>query len=136
MARHGLLAHKASLIAGDVALTDARSTFFMDELELLHLRVKEIDDGGNIGSTRNKSTTREDSHTIHDLSAVRAKGCRKSLKSSKEKSIAKGNRQCRICGQNGHDKRMCPKRNKSSNTDIDPQDEDDDAGTQYDVRDD
>ncbi|KAL2527812.1 Protein FAR1-RELATED SEQUENCE 5 [Abeliophyllum distichum] len=136
MARHGLLGHKASLIVDDAALTAARSTFFMDEFESLHLRVKEIDDGDNIGIVRHNSTNREQSDTIHNPSVVRAKGCCKRLKSSKEKSMSKRNRQCGICGQNGHDKRTCPKRNERSNTDIDTRGEDDYAGPQFDGRDD
>ncbi|KAL2504241.1 Protein FAR1-RELATED SEQUENCE [Abeliophyllum distichum] len=84
MSRHGLLAHKASLIVDDAALTDARSAFLMGEFEALHLCVKDIDDG------------------------VRTKGFGKRLKYSKEKAIDKGNRQCHICGHVGHDKRTCP----------------------------
>ncbi|KAL2540058.1 Protein FAR1-RELATED SEQUENCE [Abeliophyllum distichum] len=45
MSRHGLLAHKASLLVDNAALTDARSTFLIGEFEALHLRVKDIDDG-------------------------------------------------------------------------------------------
>ncbi|KAL2486161.1 Protein FAR1-RELATED SEQUENCE [Abeliophyllum distichum] len=132
MARHGLLSHKASLIVDDAALTDARSTFLMNEFESLHLRVKEISDGGNIGSTQYKSITRPDSVTIEDLSAVRAKGCGKRMKSAKEKSISKQNRQCRICGQHGHDKRTCPTRNERANTDVHERND----GTHGDQRDD
>ncbi|KAL2486293.1 Protein FAR1-RELATED SEQUENCE [Abeliophyllum distichum] len=110
LTRHGLLAHKASLIVDDTALTAERSTFLMGKFKSLHLRVKDVDDGGDIGMMRHNSTTREDSQIIHDPSAVRAKGCGKILKSSKEKSLSKGNRQCRTCGQNGHDKRTCPTR--------------------------
>ncbi|KAL2471129.1 Protein FAR1-RELATED SEQUENCE [Abeliophyllum distichum] len=95
-----------------------------------------VDDGGNIGSTRTKTTTREDSLTIQDPSAIRAKGCGKRLKSSKEKSMSKQNRQCRICGQHGHDKRTTPNRNEMSNTDMDQHGNDPDATTQYDGRDD
>ncbi|KAL2498165.1 Protein FAR1-RELATED SEQUENCE [Abeliophyllum distichum] len=112
MARHGLLGHKASLIVDEAALTAAQSTFLMGEFESLHLRVKEIDDGDNIGIMRHSCTNREESHTIHDPSVVRAKGCGKRLKFSKEKAMSKGNRQCGICGQNGHDKRTCSKRNE------------------------
>ncbi|KAL2470689.1 Protein FAR1-RELATED SEQUENCE [Abeliophyllum distichum] len=110
----------------------------MGEFESLHLLVKEIDDGGNIGSMRHNTTTREDSHPIHDPTAVRAKGCGKRLKSSKEKSMSKGNIQCRTCGQNGHDKRTCPKRNErpTMDMDMDTRAEDDNVGTQYDGRDD
>ncbi|KAL2486431.1 Protein FAR1-RELATED SEQUENCE [Abeliophyllum distichum] len=131
MGRHGLLSHKASLIVDDASLTDERSTFLMGEFESLHIRVKEITDGGNIGSTRYKSITRPDSVTIEDPSAVRAKGCGKRLKSAKEKSISKQNRQCGFCGQHGHDKKTCHKRNERSNTDVDQQDDAQDDGTQF-----
>ncbi|KAL2491144.1 Protein FAR1-RELATED SEQUENCE [Abeliophyllum distichum] len=136
MARHGLLAHKASLIVDDASLTAARSTFLMGEFEGLHLRVKEIDDGDNIGSMRQRGTTREESQQIHDPSAVRAKGCGKRLKSSKEKSMSKGNRQCRTCGQAGHDKRTCSQRIDRSNADTNTRGEDENVGTQFDGRDD
>ncbi|KAL2525863.1 Protein FAR1-RELATED SEQUENCE 5 [Abeliophyllum distichum] len=135
MARHGLLGHKASLIVDDAALTAARSAFLMGEFESLHLRVKEVDDGGNIGSMRHNITTHEQSHTIHDPSVVRAKGCGKRLKSSKEKSMSRGNRQCGICGQHGHDKRTCPTRNERS-TAIDGRGEDDYVEMQQVERDD
>ncbi|KAL2486685.1 Protein FAR1-RELATED SEQUENCE [Abeliophyllum distichum] len=85
MARHGLLSHKTSLIVDDAVLTDARSTFLMDEFKSLHLRVKEISNGGNIGSTQYKSITRPDSVTIEDPSAVRAKGCGKKIEVRKRK---------------------------------------------------
>ncbi|KAL2511988.1 Protein FAR1-RELATED SEQUENCE [Abeliophyllum distichum] len=121
MGRHGLLSHKASLIVDDASLTDERSTFLMGEFESLHIRVKEITDGGNIGSTRYKSITRPDSVTIQNPNAVKAKGCGKRLKSAKEKSISKQNRQCGFCG---------------SNTDVDQRDDAQDDGTQFVERDD
>ncbi|KAL2491403.1 Protein FAR1-RELATED SEQUENCE 5 [Abeliophyllum distichum] len=71
MARHGLLGHKASLIVDDASLTAGWSTFLMVEFQSLHLRVKEIDDGCNIGSMTHSSTNREESHTIHDPIIVR-----------------------------------------------------------------
>ncbi|KAL2525061.1 Protein FAR1-RELATED SEQUENCE [Abeliophyllum distichum] len=131
MARHGLLSHKASLIVDDAALTDERSEFLIGEFESLHLRVKEIAAPGNIGSTRYKSITRPDSVNIQDPSVVRAKGCGKRLKSGKEKSISKQNRQCRICGQHGHDKRTCPQRNEMSNTEVEQRPDAQDDGTQF-----
>ncbi|KAL2517295.1 Protein FAR1-RELATED SEQUENCE 5 [Abeliophyllum distichum] len=99
---------KASLIVDDAALTDARSTYLMGEFEALHLRAKDIDDGGTISWRQNKNVNRDDSVVILDPNPVRAKGCGKRLKSSKEKAIAKWNRQCCICGHVGHDKRTCP----------------------------
>ncbi|KAL2487275.1 Protein FAR1-RELATED SEQUENCE [Abeliophyllum distichum] len=90
----------------------------MVEFETLHIRIKTIDDGGNVGMSRSKSKSREESHTIHDPSIVRAKGCGKRLKISKEKSLSKNIRQCSAYGQNGHNKRTCPKMNYRSNMDM------------------
>ncbi|KAL2470804.1 FAR1-domain family sequence [Abeliophyllum distichum] len=108
MSRHGLFAHKASLIVDDAALTYARRTYLMGEFETLHLWVKDIDDGGTISWRQNKNVNCDDSIVILDPNPVRAKGCGKRLKSSKEKAIVKGNRQYCICGHVGHDKRTCP----------------------------
>ncbi|KAL2484398.1 Protein FAR1-RELATED SEQUENCE 5 [Abeliophyllum distichum] len=109
MSRHGMLAHKCSLMVDDAALTDARTSFMMEEFESLHIRMKEIDDGGNLGFNRIGNKNRDERNTINDPSFVRAKGCGKRLKSSKEKSLSKNIRQCSACGQNGHDKRTCTK---------------------------
>ncbi|KAL2486261.1 Protein FAR1-RELATED SEQUENCE 5 [Abeliophyllum distichum] len=68
----------------------AHCTFIMREFESLHLRVKEIDDADNIGSSRNKITNREENHTIQDPSTVRAKGCGKRLKLLKKNQLQKG----------------------------------------------
>ncbi|KAL2475413.1 Protein FAR1-RELATED SEQUENCE 12 [Abeliophyllum distichum] len=98
MSWHGMLAHKSSLLVDDAALTDARTTFLIGEFESLHVRIKEIDDGGNVAFNRSRSKSREESHTIHDPCLVRAKGCGKRLKSLKEKSLSKNTRQCGGCG--------------------------------------
>ncbi|KAL2469924.1 Protein FAR1-RELATED SEQUENCE 5 [Abeliophyllum distichum] len=110
MSRHGLLSHKASM-----ALTDARSTFILSEFEMLNLRVNEVDNGGNVGNSKSSSKSRKVQQEIQDPNAVRAKGCEKRLKSSKEKAISKISRQCSVCGANGHDKRTCSRINDRSN---------------------
>ncbi|KAL2465279.1 Protein FAR1-RELATED SEQUENCE 5 [Abeliophyllum distichum] len=84
MSRHGMLAHAASELVDDASLTDARSTFLLDEFQSLRIRVKVIDSGSDIGMSRNK--TREETQVIRDPNPVRAKGCGKRLKSGKEKS--------------------------------------------------
>ncbi|KAL2461525.1 Protein FAR1-RELATED SEQUENCE 5 [Abeliophyllum distichum] len=119
MSRHGMLAHKSSLLVDDAALTDARTTFLIGEFESLHVRIKEIDDGGNVAVAfnRSRSKSRDESQAVHDPCLVRAKGCGKRLKSSKEKSLSKNTRQCGGCGQHGHDKRTCPKLVDRSNID-------------------
>ncbi|KAL2472446.1 Protein FAR1-RELATED SEQUENCE 5 [Abeliophyllum distichum] len=115
LARHGLLAHKTSILVDDTSLTDARSTYLLGEFENLHLRVKQIDIVGNIDIPNYSSKSHESQQFIEDPSEVRAKGCGKRLKSSKEKAISKCNRQCSVCGVAGHDKRTCPTLNSRSN---------------------
>ncbi|KAL2486806.1 Protein FAR1-RELATED SEQUENCE [Abeliophyllum distichum] len=68
MACHGMFAHKSLLLLDDAALTDARTTFLIEEFKILHIRIKDIDDGGNVAMSRSKS--REESYTIHDPSVV------------------------------------------------------------------
>ncbi|KAL2454869.1 Protein FAR1-RELATED SEQUENCE [Abeliophyllum distichum] len=106
MVRHRLLAHKATMLVDDASLTDARSSYLLCEFENLHLRVKEIDFDGNHVNPHSNSKSREQ-QGIQDPTEVRAKGCSKRLKSSKEKAISRGNRQCSVCGAVGHDKRTC-----------------------------
>ncbi|KAL2532491.1 Protein FAR1-RELATED SEQUENCE [Abeliophyllum distichum] len=115
LARHGLLAHKTSILVDDASLTDARSTYLLGEIENLHLRVKQIDIVGNTGIPNYSSKSHESQQFIEDPSEVRVKGCGKRLKSSKEKAISKCNRQCSVCGIAGHDKRTCPTLNSRSN---------------------
>ncbi|KAL2525651.1 Protein FAR1-RELATED SEQUENCE [Abeliophyllum distichum] len=114
MGRHGMLSQKAQVLVDDTALTDARST--LGGFEMLNMRVKEIDDGGNFGNIKSKSSSqsREVQQVIEDPTGVRAKGCGKRLKSSKKKAMSRGIRQCSVCGVNGHDKRTCPRLNDRS----------------------
>ncbi|KAL2453870.1 Protein FAR-RED IMPAIRED RESPONSE 1 [Abeliophyllum distichum] len=99
MAIHGLLTHKSSVLIDDAALIDTRTTFFMEEFDSLHIRIKEIYDGENAGFSKNKDKIREQNEPNGDPSAIRAKGCGKSLKSSKEKLLSKSNKQCGCCGE-------------------------------------
>ncbi|KAL2533688.1 Protein FAR-RED IMPAIRED RESPONSE 1 [Abeliophyllum distichum] len=115
MARHGLLAQQASLLVDNAALTDARSTFLLGELEMLNLRVMQVDDGGDFDKNKSSSKSREVQQVIQNPNSVRAKGCGKRLKSSKEMAKNRCNRQCSVYGANGHDKRTCPKFNDRSN---------------------
>ncbi|KAL2503603.1 Protein FAR1-RELATED SEQUENCE 5 [Abeliophyllum distichum] len=115
MGRHGLLSHKAQALVDDAALTDARCAFLIGEFETLNLKVNEIDNGGQLGISKSSSQSREVQQVIQDPSGVRSKGSGKRLKSSKEKAMARGIRQCSICGVNGHDKRTCPKFHDRSN---------------------
>ncbi|KAL2470733.1 Protein FAR1-RELATED SEQUENCE 5 [Abeliophyllum distichum] len=115
MSRHGMLAHAASELVDDASLTDARSTFLLGEFQCLRIRVKDIDSGGDIGMSRNK--TREEIQVIRDPNPVKAKGCGKRLKSGKEKALSQSSRQCRACGNSGHDKKTCPTlQNRLDNT--------------------
>ncbi|KAL2525545.1 Protein FAR1-RELATED SEQUENCE [Abeliophyllum distichum] len=82
----------------------------------LHLRVKDIDIDGNNVNPHSSSKSRGP-QGIEDPTEVRAKRFGKRLKSSKEKEISRGNRQCSICGAAGHDKRTCLSLNSRSNVD-------------------
>ncbi|KAL2469926.1 Protein FAR1-RELATED SEQUENCE [Abeliophyllum distichum] len=53
LSRHGMLAHKSSLLVDDAALTDARTSFLMKEFETLHLRIKGC--GKRLKSSKEKS---------------------------------------------------------------------------------
>ncbi|KAL2479806.1 Protein FAR1-RELATED SEQUENCE 5 [Abeliophyllum distichum] len=106
---------KASELVDDASLTDARSTFLLGEFQSLRIRVKDIDSGGDIGMSRNK--TREETQVVRDPDPFRAKGHGKRPKSRKEKVLSQSSRQCRACGNSGHDKRTCPTlQNKLDNT--------------------
>ncbi|KAL2542774.1 Protein FAR-RED IMPAIRED RESPONSE 1 [Abeliophyllum distichum] len=105
----------ASELVDDASLTDARSTFLLGEFQSLCIRVKDIDNGSDIGMSRNK--TREETQVVQDPNPVRAKGYGKRLKSGKEKTLSQSSRQCRACGNNGHDKRTFPTlQNRLDNT--------------------
>lgn len=108
MGRHGMLSYKASLLVDDASLTDAHNTYLLGEFDKLCINLKEIDNGGNVVMNKIGSKSREESPVVGDPNAVRAKGCGKRLKSSKEKAIYKGSRHCRSYGGHGHDKRTCP----------------------------
>ncbi|KAL2475805.1 Protein FAR-RED IMPAIRED RESPONSE 1 [Abeliophyllum distichum] len=121
MARHGYLAQQAALLVDEAALTDARSTFLVGEFERLNVRVKEVDDGGNFDKNKSSSKSREVQQVIQNPNSVRAKGCGKRLKSSKEKALSRSSRQCSVCGVNGHDKRTCPRLTDRSNEPLAPE---------------
>ncbi|KAL2486396.1 Protein FAR1-RELATED SEQUENCE [Abeliophyllum distichum] len=109
MARHEMLTHKASLLVDDASLTNDRSNFLLSKFDKLCIKLKDIDDSGTVGMSKNRSSSREETQVLCDPNAVRTKGCGKRLKSSKEKALTKSTRQCRACGVNGHHKRTCLK---------------------------
>ncbi|XP_057808940.1 protein FAR1-RELATED SEQUENCE 5-like [Salvia miltiorrhiza] len=110
--RRGALSHMAMDIVDKCSLTEASSNFLMIELEKLRSKVKDFDIGGNTSKPVNESDRHESVQSVQDPNLVRAKGCGKRLKSSKEKAMSQSNRNCSICSQNGHDKRTCPRINK------------------------
>ncbi|KAL2512336.1 Protein FAR1-RELATED SEQUENCE [Abeliophyllum distichum] len=75
--RHGMLALAASELVDDASLIDARSTFLLSEFQNLRIRVKDIDSGGDIGMSRNK--THEETQVVRDPNPVRAKGLNNTL---------------------------------------------------------
>ncbi|KAL2517411.1 Protein FAR1-RELATED SEQUENCE 5 [Abeliophyllum distichum] len=108
MSRHSMLSYAASDLVDEGSLTDARSTFLLSEFQSLRIQVKDIDSGGEVGMSRNRNKSVEETHVVCDPNPVRAKGCGKRLKSRKEKALFQSNRQCRACGTSGHDRRTCP----------------------------
>ncbi|KAL2497522.1 Protein FAR1-RELATED SEQUENCE [Abeliophyllum distichum] len=75
MARHGMLAHKASLLVDDASLTDACIKFLMGEFDSLHIKLKDIDDGGIVGMSKNRSSSWVETQVVCDPNAIRTKGC-------------------------------------------------------------
>ncbi|KAL2527066.1 Protein FAR1-RELATED SEQUENCE [Abeliophyllum distichum] len=103
-----MLSHTASNLVDEGSLTNARSTFLLSEFQSLHIRVKEIDTSGDIGMSRNRNNSHEETQVVCDHNPVKAKRCEKRLKSRKEKTLFQSNRQCRACGTSGHDRITCP----------------------------
>ncbi|KAL2531350.1 Protein FAR1-RELATED SEQUENCE 5 [Abeliophyllum distichum] len=60
MARPRMLAHKASLLVDDASLTDARSNFLLGEFDKMRIKLKDIDDGGTVGMSKNRISSREE----------------------------------------------------------------------------
>ncbi|KAL2491637.1 Protein FAR1-RELATED SEQUENCE [Abeliophyllum distichum] len=117
MSRHSMLSYAASDLVDEGSLTDARSTFLLSEFQSLRIRVKDIDTGGDVGMSKNRNRSLEETQVVYDPNPIRAKGCGKRLKSGKEKALSQSNRQCRACGTSGHDRRTCPTlQNRLDNT--------------------
>ncbi|KAL2511846.1 Protein FAR1-RELATED SEQUENCE [Abeliophyllum distichum] len=73
MSRHRLLSYASSDLVDDGSLTDARITFLLNEFQNLHIRVKDIDTGGDVGMSRNRNKSREETQDVRDHNPVRAK---------------------------------------------------------------
>ncbi|KAL2484853.1 Protein FAR1-RELATED SEQUENCE 5 [Abeliophyllum distichum] len=80
-----------------------------------------IDTSDEVGMSRNRNKSVEETQVVCDPNPVRAKGCRKRLKSGKEKTLSQSNRQCRACGTSDHDRRTCPTLQNSLDNTIQPQ---------------
>ncbi|KAL8487829.1 hypothetical protein ACS0TY_024225 [Phlomoides rotata] len=101
------LAHIAIQLVDECSLTEARTNFLIEELQNLKKRATEIDDGVEKDRQTN-GRSREFSQVVQDPHHVRAKGCGKRLKSSKEIAMSQSSRTCSVCSRNGHDKQTCP----------------------------
>ncbi|KAL2512113.1 Protein FAR1-RELATED SEQUENCE [Abeliophyllum distichum] len=131
MSRHSMLSYAASDLVDEGSLTDVRSTFLLSEFQSLRIRVKDIDTGGEVGMSRNRNKSVEETQVVCDPNPVRAKGCGKRLKSKKEKALSQSNRQCRACGTSGHDRRTCPTLQNSLDNTNQPQYSQDPSDQQY-----
>ncbi|KAH6811676.1 hypothetical protein C2S51_025438 [Perilla frutescens var. frutescens] len=107
MTRHGALTRMTTELVDNCSLTEASSTFLMAELHKLKDKAKDFDSGGNKYNQLNESHSLKLTNNIQDPYPVRAKGCGKRLKPSKEKTISQSSRSCSICSRSGHDKRTC-----------------------------
>ncbi|KAL2504933.1 Protein FAR1-RELATED SEQUENCE [Abeliophyllum distichum] len=94
-------------------------------------QVKDIDTGGDVGMSKNKNKSVEETQVICYPNPVRAKRCRKRLKSKKEKALSQSNRQCRACGTSGNDRRTCPMLQNILDNTIQPQYSQDPSNQQY-----
>ncbi|KAH6792221.1 hypothetical protein C2S52_002698 [Perilla frutescens var. hirtella] len=83
--RRGALSHMSMDLVDNCSLTEVASNFLMADLHKLKSKVKDFDIGGNTNKRVNESGMHEVSKSVQDPNLVRAKGCRKRMKSSKEK---------------------------------------------------
>ncbi|KAL2541572.1 Protein FAR1-RELATED SEQUENCE [Abeliophyllum distichum] len=93
MFQHGMLAHATSKLVDKASLTDARNTFLLGEFQSVCVRVKYIDNGGDIGMSRSRSKSHEEAQVVRDPNPIRAKGYEKRLKTEKEKALSQTSRQ-------------------------------------------
>ncbi|KAL2485851.1 Protein FAR1-RELATED SEQUENCE [Abeliophyllum distichum] len=75
MSRHSMLSYAASDLVDEGSLRDARSAFLLSEFQSLRIRVKDIDTGGDVGMSRNRNSSLEETQVVCDPNPVRAKGC-------------------------------------------------------------
>ncbi|KAL2486117.1 hypothetical protein Adt_30873 [Abeliophyllum distichum] len=71
MARHGMLARKTLLLVDGASLIDARSNFLLGEFNNLRIRLKDIDDGDTVGTSKNMSSSREETQVGMAMERVR-----------------------------------------------------------------
>ncbi|KAL2533067.1 Protein FAR1-RELATED SEQUENCE [Abeliophyllum distichum] len=75
MSIHSMLSYATSDLVDEGSSTDARSTFLLSEFQSLRIWVKDIDTGGDVGMSRNRNKSVEETQVVCDLNPVRAKGC-------------------------------------------------------------
>ncbi|XP_073120633.1 protein FAR1-RELATED SEQUENCE 5-like [Henckelia pumila] len=117
MSRHSRLSYKASVAVDDASLTDEGSDFLDEQLNYILIKTKEINIRKTLSSENQNKKIMDGVLGIIDPSAVRAVGCGKRLKSSKENSTSKA-RLCHGCGSRGvsYYKRNCPNLNNGFNS--------------------
>ncbi|KAL2533346.1 Protein FAR1-RELATED SEQUENCE [Abeliophyllum distichum] len=75
MSRHSMLSYTASDLVDEGSLIDIRSTFLLSEFQNLRIRVKDIDTGGDVGMSKNRNKSIEETQVVCDPNPVRVKGC-------------------------------------------------------------
>ncbi|XP_042404619.1 protein FAR1-RELATED SEQUENCE 1-like [Zingiber officinale] len=116
MARHSRLSYKASVVIDVASLTDEGTNMLDDQFDYIYSKLQDLNISSKNDNQSQRSQSIDGGPSIFDPSLVRAKGCGKRLKSSKETTTSKA-RLCRGCGHRGvsHDKRNCPLLQQRSN---------------------
>ncbi|XP_042446485.1 protein FAR1-RELATED SEQUENCE 5-like [Zingiber officinale] len=109
MARHSRLSYKASVVIDVASLIDEGINLLDDQFDCIYSKIQELNISRKSDNQSQRKKGIDGGPSIVDPSLVRAKGCGKRLKSSKEMSTSKS-KLCHGCGHQGvsHDKRNCP----------------------------
>ncbi|CAA0832607.1 Unknown protein [Striga hermonthica] len=108
LGRRGTLSQLTRELIDEASLTEARSKYLMEKIEVLKIEISGIDVEECTNKTLNRIKSRDEIVRVSDPEPVRTKGCGKRLKSGKEKSMSQSSRTCSFCHRIGHDRRKCP----------------------------
>ncbi|XP_022849843.1 protein FAR1-RELATED SEQUENCE 5-like [Olea europaea var. sylvestris] len=109
MSRHSNLSQLLSVVIDNASLIEEGTNLLRNGFKDVHNKIKEINIDNGVERVFMGQKIIEKQILINEPLQVRAKGCGKRLKKSKEKKVNK-ERVCHGCGLRGqsHDKRNCP----------------------------